>query len=171
MQITTFDHEVPGKRCGIEIPLRRLAASPKPLESACWHKLLELVEHLQSSGPEPELRGQIIFGKLILSQPAPPDPGRNLEMKKFMDEWRASNPDSTTWANGLSRELRRRFPGKPRIQVSIRVDWRDYAPLRDGLPEMHHRFEVKRPGETITEDARTQDPVQAERIKCEAFGF
>ncbi len=92
-------------------------------------------------------------------------------MKKFIDEWRALNPEPTTGENRLLSEMRVRFPPKPSILVSVRVDWRDYAPLREGLPEMHYRFQVKRPGKPITEDARTKDPVEAERILCEAFGW
>jgi hypothetical protein len=168
MQITTFDLDE-HKPCGIEVPLGRLAASPEPLEAAYWHKLLELVEHLQLSGSEHELWGQIVHQELLLREPEPPDPVRDREMKKFMDEWRALNPDPTTWGNRLIREKMQRFPPKPGVRVSVRVDWRDYAPLRDGLPEMHYRFQVKRPGRTITEDARAKDPVEAERIICEAF--
>ena len=88
-----------------------------------------------------------------------------------VDEWRALNPDPTSWGNSLSRELRRQFPPKPKTRVSVRVDWRDYAPLRDGVPEMHYRFQVERHGKTITEDARAKDPAEAERIICEAFGW
>ncbi len=109
--------------------------------------------------------------ELLLHEPEPPDPVRDREMKRFVDEWRAQNPDPTTWGNRLSREMRRRFPSKPKVCVSVWVDWQDYTPLRDGLPEMHYRFQVKRPGKTISEDARTKDPVEAERIICEAFGW
>jgi hypothetical protein len=170
MRITTFDL-VEHKPCGIEIPLRRLAASSKPMEAASWQKLLELVAHLQSSSSEDELRGQIVLQKLLLYKPEPPDPVRDREMKKFMDEWHALNPYSTTWGNRLSREMRQRFPRKPGVRVSVRVDWRDYAPLLDGLPEMHYRFQVERPGKTITEDARTKDLAAAERFICEACGW
>ena len=109
--------------------------------------------------------------ELVLFKREPLDPVRERQMKEFMDEWRASNPHPTTWGNSLSREMRRRFPHKPGIRVSVRVDWRDYAPLRDGVPEMHYRFQVERPGKTITEDARAKDPAEAERIICEAFGW
>jgi hypothetical protein len=170
MRITTFDLDE-HKACGIEVTLRRLAESPTPLEAASWHKLLELVAHLQASGSEPQLWGQIVLQELLLHKPEPPDPVRDREIKKFMDEWRALNPDPTTWGNRLSREMRRRFPPKPGVLVSVRVDWRDYAPLRDGLPEMHFRFQVQRPGTAISQDARAKDPLEAERIICEAFGW
>jgi hypothetical protein len=170
MRITTYDlgeH----KTCGIEIPLRRLAASPTSLESAKWQKLLDLVTHLQSCAPEEELRGQILLEQVLLHKPEPPDPVRYEAMKNFMDEWRALNPDSTTWGVRLSRDMRRRFPAKPGVCVTLRVDWRDYAPLRDGFPEMHYRFQIKRPGKVISEDFRAKDPLEAHRIICEAFGL
>jgi hypothetical protein len=171
MRITTFDFDK-HKPCGIEVPLRRLMASPNPLEAASRHKLLDLVAHLQSSGPDHELRGQIFLQKkLRLRKPHTPDPVRDHEMKKFIDEWRALNPGSTTWGGRLSREMMRRFPRKPGVRVSVWVDWRDYGPLRDGLPEMHYRLQVERPGKTITDDARAKDPIEAERIICEAFGW
>jgi len=170
MRITTFDLDQ-HKPCGIEVKVRCLAASPERLEAASWHKLLELVEHLLSSGPDHELWGQIMHRELLLNKPGPPDPVRDREMKKFIDEWRALHPDPGTWGNLLSLEMRHRFPPEPGVCVSVWVDWRDYAPLRDGLPEMHYRFQVKRPEKTITEDARTKDLVAAERIICEAFGW
>src|SRR5437879_5269387 len=121
MRITTFDHDVSDKPCDIEVPLRRLASSTTAMEAAYWHKLLELAEHLQSSGPEPELWGHIILQELMLSKPQPPDPVRDQKMKEFMDEWRVLNPDPTTWRNKLSREMRRRFPPKPEVRVTVRV--------------------------------------------------
>ncbi len=170
MRITTFDLDE-HKPCGIEVPLRRLAASPEPLAAARWQKLVELVVHLQSSRLEPELWGQILLEELFLHEREPPDPIRDMQMKRFMGEWRVLNPDPATWGDRLSREMRRRFPPKPGVRLSVRVDWRDYAPLREGLPEMHYRLQVERPGKTISEDARAKDVVEAERIICEAFGW
>jgi hypothetical protein len=170
MRITTFDL-VEHKRCGIEVTLRRLAASPKLLDAASWQMLLDLVAHLQSSRAEHELYSQIVLQKLLLYKPEPPNPVRDRELKSFMDEWRSLNPDQATWVHRLSSELKRRFPLKFGIRVSVWVDWRDYAPLQEGLPEMHFRFQVKRTAMTITEDARARDPVEAERIICESFGW
>ena len=169
MRITTLDLKT-HKRCGIEIPLQRLAASPKPSEAAYWRKLLELVEHLQANGPEPELWARIKFQEVELSKPAAPDSVRMREMNAFMDEWRQPNPDPGTWGKSVRREMEQRFPHKPRTTVSVWVDWRDYPPLREGVPEMHFRFQVKRPGKTLSEDARAKDPLEAERIICEVFG-
>lgn len=170
MRIMTFDLDE-HKLYGIEAVLRHRAASPQPLEAASWNRLLELVTHLQSSGTEYELWGQIVLQELLLHKPEAIDPVRDLEMKQFMDEWRAQNPDPTTWGDRLNREITRRFPPRPGVRVSVRADWRDNTPLRDGLPEMHYRFQIKRPGKTLTEDARTKDLVEAERIIYEAFGW
>jgi hypothetical protein len=155
----------------MDVLLQRLAASTEPLEAASWQKLVELVAHLESTGSEQELWGQILLQELHLYKPEPPDPIRNRQMQRFMDEWRAQHPDPAMWGKPLDRELLRRFPPKPGIQVSVRVDWQDYAPLREGLPEMHYRLQVKRPGKTLSEDRRANDPVDAERILCEAFGW
>jgi hypothetical protein len=170
MRITTFDLDE-HKPCAIDVPLRRLAASADPLKAASWQKLLDLVAHLQSGGSEHELWGQILLQELRLHKPEPSDPIRDMQKKRFMDEWRALNPDPATWGDRLIREMRRRFPPKPGVLLSVRVDWQDYAPLRDGLPEMHYRFQIHRPGKAISEDARAKDPVEAEGIICKAFGW
>jgi hypothetical protein len=170
MRITTFDLD-DHKPCAIDVSLRRLAASAEPLKAASWQKLLDLVTHLQSRDSEHELWGQIVLQELLLHKPEPSDPVRDMQMKRFMDEWRALNPDPATWGDRRRREMRRRFPTQPGVRVSVRVHWRDYAPLRDGLPELHYRFQVRRPGKTITEDARANDVVEAERIICAAFGW
>jgi hypothetical protein len=170
MRITTFDLDQHSP-CGIEVPIRRLAASPEPLEAAYWHKLLELVAQVQSSDCENELWGQILIRELLLRKPEPPDPVRSRQMKEFLNQWRAMNPDPTSWGDRLSREIARRFPSKPGVCVSVRVDWQDHAPLREGLPVMHYRLQVAHPWQTITKEARTQDPTDAERIISEAFGW
>ena len=59
----------------------------------------------------------------------------------------------------------------PGVKVTIRADWRDYGPVRDGIPEMHYRFRVKRPGKIATEDARAKDELEAKLIVCRAFGW
>src|SRR5688500_8298122 len=169
MRITTLDPDDMHKPCGIEGRLRRLQASAPPLQAACWQKLLELVEHLQASDPEPELRGHIILEELILSRRQPLDPVREQEMKKFADEWNAANPMAPSTAGRFAREMLQRFPPEPGMRVRVRVDWQDYGPLRDGLPEMHYRFQIERPGKTISEDARAKDVAEAERIVREAF--
>src|SRR5258708_4444610 len=115
MRITTFDLDE-HRPCGIEVPVRRLAASPKPLEAAFWNKLLELVEHLQSSDSEHELWGQIVLQELLLHEPEPPDPMRDMQMKRFMAEGRVLNPDQATWGSRLRGEMRRRFAPKPGVR-------------------------------------------------------
>ncbi len=171
MRITTFDLDE-HQPCAIDVALRRLAASAEPLKAASWQKLLDLVAYLQSGASESELRGQIVRHELLLFKPEPPDPIRDMQMKRFMKEWRALNPDSAMWGDRrFRREMMRRFPTKPEVRVSVRIDWRDHAPLQDGLPEMHYRFQITRRGKTLTEDARVKDVVEAARIVCEAFGL
>ena len=65
------------------------------------------------------------------------------------------------------------WPGNPanRVHVRVWVDWKDFAPLRDGLPEMHYRLQIKRPGRIATKDARSRDAEEVNRIIREAFGW
>lgn len=171
MRITTFDDQVPGKRCSIEVPLRRRAAAADRFEAAYWRKLLDLAEHLRSSGPEPELLGHLLSRELWLSLREPSDAVQARQMQEFAEEWRARHPDQVTASEELRAELRRRFPGAPKTRVGVRADWQDYAPLRDGVPDMHYRFEVRCPGQPMSTDARTKDLAEAERILRDAFGW
>ena len=170
MRITTLDRET-RKRCDIEGAIRRLAESSTPLEAAQWRKLLELVEHLRLSGPRPVLLGHIRTTELVLSRLEPIDPVRKKKMREFMEEWRASNPDPTTSGDSLRREMRKRFPPETGIRVRVWAGWRDYGPVRDGLPVMHYRFEVRRPGKAENVYARARDAAGAERIIRKAFGW
>ncbi len=74
MWITTFDLEE-RKRCGIEVPLRRLAASLDPLKAACWRKVLELVEQLESNRLEREIWGHIVIDESGTEQTGTARPG------------------------------------------------------------------------------------------------
>ena len=163
MRITTLHDDL--TICGIEVPLRILAASANPLEAASWVKLLELVDYLQSSESERELSGHILLQELILSEPVPP----NQEVQEFIEKWCASNPDPAAWGNKLHHEMKRFH--KPGVSVTVRADWRDYGSIRDGIPIMHFRFRVKRPDRIATQDARAQGPSEAKRIICGAFGW
>jgi len=64
-------------------------------------------------------------------------------------------------------------PANPanRNSVKIWVDWRDYAPLRDGLPEMHYRLQGARPGSRVSQDARAESPEEVAQAIWEAFGW
>jgi hypothetical protein len=58
-----------------------------------------------------------------------------------------------------------------RVVVRVRADWRDHAPWRDGLPEMHYRLQIERSGAELSEDARARSPEEVRRIIYEAFGW
>jgi hypothetical protein len=70
MRITTFDLDQ-DQLCGIEVPLRRFAASTEPFEAAYWEKLLDLVTQLQSNDCENEIHGHILFNELTLCERDP----------------------------------------------------------------------------------------------------
>lgn len=182
MRITAFDYdenkecgsEAPLRECGIDVPLRRRAASAQPLEAASWQKILDLVAHLQSDGTDHELWGSIYVDELVLRKPVPFDLIGYLQEERLLkEEWRALTADPATRCDRLSRKMKRRFlpSPKPGVEISVRVEWSDDAPLRDGLPEMHYGFQVRRPGKTDSEDARAKNVAEAERILCEAFGW
>lgn len=170
MHITTFNLDE-NKPCPIDEQLRRLAADTEPLKTAYWQKLLDLITHFQAVDSEHELMCDILFQDLLLDEPEPSDPIREMQIRRFIDKWRSLNPKPEDWRDSFDSEMSRRFPLKPGIRISVRVDWRDRAPLRDGLPEMHYRFQIERPGKTISEDARAKDVVEAERVIFEAFGW
>lgn len=170
MRITTFDIDE-RRPCGIEESLRRLAASPEQLKAACWQGILELVERLQSRSIEEELWAHVLSDRITLWKTEPLDPVREWQMKRFMAEWRSKNPDPSTWGTRLREEMQKRYPPKPKARVSVWLDWRDYGPLRDGLPEMYYRIQIENPGKTRTEDARAKDVAEAEHVICEAFGL
>src|SRR5262249_16153737 len=44
-----------------------------------------------------------------------------------------------------------------RARVHIRADWRDYGPARDGIPEMHYRLSIRRPGSPLRRDERASE--------------
>jgi hypothetical protein len=57
------------------------------------------------------------------------------------------------------------------VSVDVWVDWRDYGPLRDGLPEAYYRLQIRRGKAPCTRDARAATPAEAEQIIWEAFGW
>jgi hypothetical protein len=85
---------------------------------------------------------------------------------------RADGPAPEAWGLILGDELSL-SPGTPanKVTVQVRADWKDHAPLRDGLPEMHYRLQIKRPGAKLSTDARARTPEEVERLIREAFGW
>jgi hypothetical protein len=65
------------------------------------------------------------------------------------------------------------FPSHPSAKVSVQVwaDWPDYGPARDGLPVMHYRLQIRRPGSPLSRDERAATPAEAERVIWQAFGW
>src|SRR5262245_51853368 len=132
MRITTFDTKDGSyQECGIEVPLRRLAASADRLEAAYWRMMLDLVEHLASSGSELELHGKVFLKQMWLTRPVPRDPRRDEEFKEHMERWKAANPDFQS-GDAKSRKMFlqevRKFAREPDVSVTLIVDRRDYAP-------------------------------------------
>jgi len=58
-----------------------------------------------------------------------------------------------------------------RVRVHVAVVWRDYGPVRDGLPEMYYRLSVRRGGVSLSREERSSDLVEIERTICGAFGW
>lgn len=60
---------------------------------------------------------------------------------------------------------------RSRTRVDIRVDWFDHAPIRDGLPEMHYRLSIRRPGSALSRDERATDLNRVAECIERAFGW
>ncbi|MGL4424312.1 MAG: hypothetical protein ACRCZF_26895 [Gemmataceae bacterium] len=57
------------------------------------------------------------------------------------------------------------------VSVHVWVDLPDYGPARDGLPVMHYRLQVHRPGSHLSQDERVSTPAQVERFLWQVFGW
>ena len=55
--------------------------------------------------------------------------------------------------------------------LKIWPDCKDYAPLINGIPEMHYRIEIHRAETKLSSDARTSSLTEVARIIDEAFGW
>ncbi len=80
-------------------------------------------------------------------------------------------PEARALIVGEELSLFPRNPANRIVNVRVRVDWQDYAPLRDGLPELHYRLQIERPGAKLSKDARTRSPEEAGQIIREALGW
>ena len=58
-----------------------------------------------------------------------------------------------------------------RVLVKVWVDWFDFAPLKDGLPEAHYRLQIERGKSPVSSDARANTVSEAEHAIWEAFGW
>ena len=64
-------------------------------------------------------------------------------------------------------------PCRPAGTTSVKVwpDWRDCGPVRDGLPVMYYRLEVRRPGSGLSDDDRIPTAAAAAQAIRRAFGW
>jgi hypothetical protein len=83
---------------------------------------------------------------------------------------RANGPYPEVWGHFFVDDLHlvTRNPAN-RTSVRLGVDWKDYGPLRDGLPDMHFRLRVKSENANLSKDVRTQDPREVEQVLLAAF--
>ena len=67
------------------------------------------------------------------------------------------------WLNGRR--------GAPPVHVAVRMDWKDFGPVEQGLPVMHYRVRVRRAGTVLTEDARLGTSQEASKVIMQSFGI
>jgi hypothetical protein len=65
------------------------------------------------------------------------------------------------------------WPASPGYQSEIRIwaDWRDRAPLQDGLPALHFRLQAKKRGEELSQDIRAETADHAAAAIFAVFGW
>lgn len=156
--------------CNAAVPLRELARSSQPVEATIWHRLLELVAYLEAGTPDCDVECAIVLKELRLSKPFPPDPDRERLFKKFIEEWRASHPDSAEWGNEIV-DAAWPFFNSRRDSIRVTIDWPDYGPVENGLPITHYRFRIERAGCSLSEDARANDLTRTKQIICNALNL
>lgn len=59
--------------------------------------------------------------------------------------------------------------GANRASAKVWLDWRDRTPLRDGLPTLHYRIQITRPGMRLSEDVRAESVEDAARAVLDVF--
>jgi len=57
------------------------------------------------------------------------------------------------------------------VLVKVWIDWFDYAPLKEGLPEAHYRLQIQRGKRVVSLDARAATTTEAEQAIWQAFGW
>lgn len=58
-----------------------------------------------------------------------------------------------------------------RVSATVWVDWQDYAPYIDGLPQAHYRLRIKRRNIALTEDVRAATSQEVEQAIHKAFDW
>lgn len=54
--------------------------------------------------------------------------------------------------------------------IRIWVDYRDYGPVRNGLPDLYYRLQVERSTTRISSDHRVAAPAEVEQVLLQAIG-
>jgi hypothetical protein len=57
------------------------------------------------------------------------------------------------------------------VAVKVWVDWNDYGPVQDGIPQAHYRLQIQRENLALSEDIRTETPEEVRRVISQAFGW
>jgi hypothetical protein len=79
----------------------------------------------------------------------------------------AQGPEPRVYARFLLKEL---MLLTNNVCVKVWVDWRDYGPLQDGIPQAYYRLQIRRESVALSEDRRAETPEEVERIISQAFG-
>jgi hypothetical protein len=106
----------------------------------------------------------------LASSPQPVVAARWSKFLELVEVLRADGPHPEVQGLILCDELMLTRRGNL-ATVRVRVDWRDYAPLRDGLPEMHYRVQIEPRFAKLSREVRTRSPEEVEGIIREAFGW
>jgi hypothetical protein len=97
---------------------------------------------------------------------------RGQRLLELVQHLQAQGPVPRACVQLLLRELwLRPYNHANRVLVKIWVDWRDYSPLQEGLPEAHYRLQIQRGKAPLSRDARASTPEEAEQVIWEAFGW
>ncbi len=62
------------------------------------------------------------------------------------------------------------LPDRQAVSVRLWADAPDHGPVRDGLPVLYYRVQVKREGTPLSTDLRTEQPEKVARLLEQAFG-
>jgi hypothetical protein len=134
------------------------------------HRMRIVTLELDTDPPEP--RDIEVPLRRLASSPERLVAARWQKLLELIQVLRADGPYPEAWGHILGHELYL-SPGNPanRVTVRVRADWQDFAPLRDGMPEMHYRLKIQQRGAKLSRDARAKTPEEVEQIIREAFGW
>src|SRR5437868_6090676 len=94
------------------------------------------------------------------------------KLLEFVRYLQAQGPEPCAFGHILVHELTLRPRNNPnRLSVTIKMDWYDYAPLKDGLPVTHFRLQTVKKNAHLSDEARAFTMEEAERFIYQAFGW